>query len=94
MEIDQKKRIRKKGQVTLEFTFCFIIVLLFFYSVVKAMQWAGVSLASPTRKHQQGIAAYQTSVGGSNSARAYTQLRSIDDRLPRMNLVYNGILME
>ncbi len=94
MKSHQKKNIRKKGQVTLEFTFCFIIVLLFFYSVVKAMQWAGISLVFPVSNYQKGIAEYHAAHTGSHSAKVEDQLRGIDDKLPGMQLVYNGTLME
>ena len=42
-----KKMLRHKpiGQVTIEFTFCLIIVTILMYGLVKAFRWAGMDLA-------------------------------------------------
>ena len=42
---------QKAGQVILEFTFCFIIVLLMIYGVAKVFFWTGKDLSSRQRAH-------------------------------------------
>ena len=42
---DLKNENSTFGQVTVEFTFCMVIVILLMYAVVKAFRWAGVDLA-------------------------------------------------
>ena len=49
---DSSGRRRIKAQATLEFVFCFIVVLLIFYSCVKAMQWVGIALVRPSIEHK------------------------------------------
>ncbi len=54
--IKQKTIKHKKqnflAQVTLEFIFCFLMVLLIFYSCVKAMQWFGKATIAPHAQHR------------------------------------------
>ena len=42
----------KQAQVILEFTFCFIIVLLLLYGCLMAFKWAGVGLAARQKQHE------------------------------------------
>jgi len=73
-----------KGQVTLEFVFCFLIIILIFYSCVKALQWVGITLVKTHREHtliHQGTTATQ-------------QLNNVSDDVPTMQLMYTGRLMK
>ncbi|MDP8265727.1 MAG: hypothetical protein P9M07_02140 [Candidatus Aceula meridiana] len=59
-DINKKYNIKRKAQVTLEFVFCFFIVMLIFYSCVKALQWLGKALIGP---HYQQSRAYDSDGG-------------------------------
>ena len=49
------KNNKQKAQVTLEFTFCFVVVLLLIYGCIMAFKWAGVSLAARQKQHNDTL---------------------------------------
>ncbi|HOD12842.1 MAG TPA: hypothetical protein PLO93_04085 [Candidatus Omnitrophota bacterium] len=82
------------AQATLEFAFAFIILVLIFYSVVRAMQWLGIVMLSPVQQHYQGIYSYQyTNSANSSSASALHQLSHGDKKYPQLKLVFPGQLL-
>ena len=48
----QLKQKNRQAQVTLEFTFCFVIALLLIYGCIMAFRWAGLSLANRRIEHE------------------------------------------
>jgi len=48
-----KIKFSKQAQATLEFTFCFIAVLLIFYGCVMAIRWAGVSMVERKKAQEE-----------------------------------------
>ncbi|MDP8265173.1 MAG: hypothetical protein P9M12_06840 [Candidatus Aceula lacicola] len=87
----EKKRNKTKGQATLEFAFCFLVLLLFFYSVVKAMQWIGITLVKPSKEHRQ---MYAEGMSNSPNYNPLNQLRGVDETLPKLDLVFNGDILD
>lgn len=83
--------IRKKGQVFIEFTFCMIIILLFFYGCVMAFRWAGLSLANRRISHDNtlkvGVDDLWSSMDFTTSA--LKQINPKFDRGTKMNLIFN-----
>ena len=79
-----------KAQVTLEFTFCFIIVLLLIYGCIMAFRWAGLSFADIRKTHEdtliQGIDPNWTSY---NSG-PFKQVNPDFYKPLKMNLVFNN----
>ncbi len=49
----QKKDKNNIAQATLEFIFCFLVLLLIFYSCVRALQWVGVALVRAVSEQDQ-----------------------------------------
>ncbi len=56
MLLSLKAKIKTgKAQVMIEFTFSFIIVLILIYACVMAFRWAGASLASGRKSHDDQL---------------------------------------
>ena len=68
------------AQVTLEFTFCFLIVLLIFYSCVKALQWYGKAIIAP---HVQQFSIHE-------AINPKNQLRNPADTHVPIRIMYRG----
>ncbi len=87
--IKRKNRNNKlKGQATLEFAFCFLVVLLIFYSIVKTMQWIGVSFSQTANQHEVMYA--DGSSTGLHNYDPMDQLDAVNEKNPQMNIVFNG----
>lgn len=85
------KRLQNfKAQVTLEFTFCFLIVLLIFYGCLKAFEWVGVDLAKRRIAHDEtfNIKVEEDWTDLSNSS--LIQLDPDFYTSSKMNMVFNG----
>lgn len=67
------------AQVTLEFIFCFLVVLLIFYSCVRALQWFGQAIVAPHHEHRK---MHQT-------APLTQQMETPSDHYPRIRLIYD-----
>ena len=55
---ENKESVRKKdsvffGQVTIEFTFCMVVVMLMVYGVIMVFRWTGVDLADRRIAHEK-----------------------------------------
>ena len=48
----KRNRIKNKGQVALEFTFCFIVLLILVYGGLKAVEWVGKSYGGRQKDHE------------------------------------------
>lgn len=93
--LETKKRYKKnktRGQATLEFAFCFLVVLLIFYSIVKTMQWIGVSLSQTANQHEDMYADGSTT--GLRDYDPMDQLKIVDEKNPKMEIVFNGELFD
>lgn len=94
MLFQNKKIYQKRAQATLEFAFAFIVLVLIFYSVVRALQWLGPVLGSPVKLHYEGL--YQGATSNSPQFNYVAQLKKADEKckaqLPRLKLVYPGQL--
>ena len=82
---------KKSAQVTAEFTFCFIMVLLLFYGCVMAFRWAGASLAARRVAHDSTLTQYVPTFPGwrNEESGPLKQLNPYFYEPPKMNLIFN-----
>ncbi|MFH1360155.1 MAG: hypothetical protein ABIJ41_03860 [Candidatus Omnitrophota bacterium] len=50
-----KFKNRQPAQVTIEFTFCFVVLLLIIYGCLMVFRWVGLGLAERTEQHQESM---------------------------------------
>lgn len=87
-----KNNKRSLAQVTIEFTFCMIIIVLLMYALVKAFRWAGMDLAERRAANDQ---IFVTNINENweqakiNTEGPGRQLVSDFYRTKRMGLVFN-----
>ncbi len=82
--------LRKKGQVFIEFTFCMIVILLFFYGCVMAFRWAGLSLANRRISHDKALnASVRDKWTAPSGDSAIIQINPKFDKGTPMNLIFN-----
>ena len=84
-----KKKFKKTAQVTLEFAFCLVMVMLILYGIVRVIRWAGFSLGDRRIEHERIL---KTSVSDKFTTDASSPLKQlIPDfyKLKEMNLVFN-----
>lgn len=78
----------------MEFTFCFIMILLIIYGCIKAFQWAGVSLAERRIAHDQSLSDRFVNEGSNwDTSPMSGPLRQLQTDFydgTDMNLVFNG----
>jgi len=87
---EKNNRLQKKqAQATLEFAFCFIVVMLLFYSCVKAMQWVGIALVRPRIDHQEVMRNPPNDVDV-DWGDLMKPLDLPEGELPELDLVYQG----
>ena len=80
------------AQVTIEFTFCMIVIVLLMYALVKAFRWAGMDLAERRASNDQIFTVSINEDWGSgliNTEGPGKQLVSDFYRTKRMGLVFN-----
>lgn len=53
----------KIGQITLEFLFCMVVVLLMIYGIIYVFRWTGVDLAQRRIAHDTRIGNFRSSIG-------------------------------
>ena len=58
LQTRKKRKSLIAAQVTLEFTLCFIVLLLMLYGIMMAFRWAGVSLAERRIDHDRTLRSY------------------------------------
>jgi len=98
------KRCSYWAQATLEFVFAFIVLMLLFYGVVRAMQWVGVVLGSSQNKHYGVLYSgsantdlMQNTASQEISMRGFNTLQQLGDSsvspLPRLKMTYDGQLI-
>ena len=85
-----KKRQTTRAQVTIEFTFCLIIVLLLIYGCIMAFRWAGVSLAERRISHDTTINASVNELWEDLSMSPAKQLTPDFYKPKPMNMVFNN----
>ena len=80
------------AQVTIEFTFCIIIVLLLLFGTIRAVVWVGQDLAERRQAHDSSLTAPiddDWGVGFEESSGPLKQLTTDFYDTKRMNLVFN-----
>ncbi len=50
-----RKINKNKAQVTLEFSFCMIIILLMMFSLIRIFRWTGMDLAERRKAHEREL---------------------------------------
>lgn len=79
-----------KGQVTLEFTFCFIIVLLLLYGCIMAFRWAGLSFAGIRQEHESSLTTGINESWTFYKEGPYKQVNPDFYEPLKMNLIFNN----
>ena len=85
---DYSRRCRK-GQVFIEFTFSFMILLLLLYGAIMAFRWAGVSLAERRIAHDNTLTTGIDERWIDANDGPLKQVKSDFYTLSPMNLIFN-----
>ena len=87
----QKHTIKKtSAQVTLEYTFCIVIILLLIYGAILVLRWAGVSLANRRIAHEATLTNSISEGWIIFDDGPLKQLQTNFHSMTPMNLVFNG----
>ena len=87
-----KEKLKKNhGQVFLEFTFCFLVLLLLLYGCVMAFRWAGLSFADIRTSHDSALRDQSVDEGWTIADNGPLKQLNPNFYKPRnMNLVFNN----
>ena len=80
------------GQVTLEFTFCLIIVILLMYGMIQVLSWIGMTLTERRAKSEQSLTSFTAVENWRDPNRdpsPLTQLQTDFYTSKKMKLVFN-----
>ena len=81
--------LRSQGQVILEFTFCFVILMLLIYGCIMAFRWAGLSLVERRIAHDETITGDVNKKWDFYSESPANQVNPSFFKGTKMNLVFN-----
>ena len=84
------KRKHKNAQVIIEYTFCFVIILLLIYGCVMAFRWAGLSLVNRRIAHDETLVSDVADQWGAFSDSPLKQFYPDFYNMMNMNLVFNN----
>ncbi len=85
-----QNKFKKTAQVTIEFAFCLVMVILLLYGIVKIIRWSGFSLADRRIEHEKIL---HTSVYDKFTDDAQGPLRQVYPdfyKTKEMNLIFNN----
>ncbi|MDD3374218.1 MAG: hypothetical protein PHY73_00650 [Candidatus Omnitrophica bacterium] len=83
---------QKKAQATLEFVFAFIVVMLIFYSCVKALQWAGIIFVRPIVSNES--VKQNPPADNAEWWEFKDQMTRPSEEIPQLNLIFQESLMQ
>ena len=84
------KKYQNEGQVFIEFTFCFVVILLMLFSIIMVLRWAGVDLAQRRRAHDETIVRGSVPDGRTDARVPMRQMDPYFYNPVKMNAVWRG----